>query len=646
MESDAPTSGGPEPEPPPPLPNTEGTSEPPKSRPSPLLPRLTRERAVLIAALLGLILSAPAIGHDFVYDDVGVILAREALWEAGPREVLSEPYWPQERSGALWRPATLALFSVQWSLGDGDPAVFHATNMLLYAGVSGLVALLGALLFTPAVGLVAGLLFAAHPVHVEVTANVVGQSELVSAAAYLGVLALVWTSLRSPPSVPRLVALGLLAFVGMAAKEHVVTLPGAVLVLWWLWAERRREDVPDVARHQWPVMVATILGVASYLGVRFLIRGEFADSGGVAPGLDPDSVLRRVAVMLPISLHWLRLLFWPVSLSADYGPAFVPVRGGPGWIHAAAVAVWLGLLATAWHLRRRMPAVALGTALFLITISVASNILVPLEIRLAERLLFLPSVGWALAVGGLAVAVGNRDRRSRLAVVGIVAAVTLGFSIRTLDRIPVWKDNDTFFAQMEVDAPGTFRISWVKAEQSLLRGDSVRGEYLLREAFERNPYNPTLAEHLGRLLMQQDRHGEAIPYFVQALEWDLERLSTLEGLAVALVGAGRGIEALRWLDWLEELHGEDPLVTVLRIEALRLAGRFRESVRLAEAGLEDRPDDWNLHLLAAESARLGGLCDAALRHVEAGMPKASEEGRSALASVRTSIMDGETRCEP
>lgn len=609
---------------------------------------LTPRRVALAAALLAVILSAPTLGYDFVYDDVGVIVAREALWTGGVLDVLAEPYWPRERSGALWRPLTMALFSAQWSLGDGNPAVFHATNVVLYAGVSGLVALLAALLLTPAAGLVAGLLFAAHPVHVEVTANVVGQSELLSAAAYLGVLLLVWRSGRSPPpagpSLPVLLGAGLLTLLGMAAKEHVVTLPGAVVLLWWLAARKGGEALPALARRQATILVAVVLAIVVYLGARFILRGEFADSGGVAPGLDPDSALGRLIVMLPVSLHWLRLLFWPLHLSADYGPEFVPVRSAPGWIHAAAAASWAVVLGAAWHLRTRIPAVAVGTGLFLVAISIASNVVVPLEVRLAERFLFLPSVGWAVAMGGLAVAVGSRAYPGRLAVTAVVAVVTVAFSLRTLDRNPAWSHNDPFFARMEEDAPGTFRISWIKAEQALLRGDSARGEFFLREAVDRNPWNPTLAEHLGQLMLDSGRPGEAIPRFIQALEWDPQRRSALEGLAVSLVRSGRGVEALRWIGWLEELHGETPLTTVLRVEALRLAGRFRESVQVAERGLRERPEDWNLHVMAAESARLGGLCEAALRHVQEGMDRAPREGREALLAIRTSILQGEIEC--
>jgi protein O-mannosyl-transferase len=650
MKSESSPSGGEEREAPSPPPHGKGPTPVTVSLPGAGPIRLTPGRAALAAALLALVLTLPALGHDFVYDDVAVILTREALWEAGVSEALSEPYWPRERSGSLWRPVPMLMFSAQWSIGDGNPAVFHATNMLLYAGVSGLAALLAALLFTPGAGLAAGLLFAAHPVHVEVTANVVGQAELLSAAAYLGVLLLVWRSVRGPPGNPSslgfLLGVGLLTFLGMAAKEHVVTLPGAILLLWWLAAKYSGESLAGLAGRHWPGMAAAVFGIIAYLAARLLVLGDLTDSGGVAPGLDPDSVLRPLVVMLPVSLHWLRLLFWPVHLSADYGPTFMPVRADPGWLHMAAVVVWIGILGAAWHLRHKLPALVLGAAFFLVTISVASSIVIPLEVRLAERFLFLPSAGWAMAMGGLAVGVAGRSQHSRLAVVAIVALVALGFSWRTIDRIPAWSDNDTFFAQMEEDAPGTFRISWIKAEQSLARGDSARGEFFLREAFHRNPFNPALAEHLGQFLTESGRHGEAIPFFIQALEWDHQRQGALQGLAMSLVRTDRGVEALRWLDWLEELHGEDALITVLRIEALRLAGRFQESVRLAEETLEARPEDWHLHLMAAESARLGGVCEVALRHVEEGLPRASEGGREALEEIRSSILEGETECSP
>lgn len=612
------------------------------------IPGLTTVRVVLLSAMLALVLALPSLGHDFVYDDIGIVENRETLWDGGLGDILTEPYWATTEGGSLWRPATLLLFSAQWALGDGSPAVFHGANILLYAIVSGLVALLGSLLFAPAVGIVAGLLFAAHPVHVEATANVVGQAELTSAAAFLGVLILAWKATRAPLNarVPAwiLSCVGLLALLGIGTKEHVVTLPGALLVLWWFASHRRSEPLGELVQRQWPVLIATLAPIALYLVARTYVLGETAQVGGLAPGLDRDSALQRFVVMLPVSLHWLRLLFWPVELSADYGPEHLPVRADFGGLHLAAVVVWLTLLAGAWRVRDRIPAVAVGTGLFVVTISVVSSIVVPLEIRLAERFLFLPSVGWAIAMGGLAAAAVVYRPRAVVPVALAVAVVTLLFGFRTLERTPVWGDRDAFYLQMEQDAPRSFRISWLAGQQSLAMGDTARAEHLMREAIQRNPYNPNLIEELGFLLMEQDRHDAAIPFFIEALDRDLERRQALQGLTISLIRTGRGVEALRWLNWLEELHGTEPLMVVLRVEALREAGRYRESLGVAEAGLQGRPGDWNLRRLAAESASLAGLCNEALRHLEEGEQSAPADRREDFDRIRAFIESGEAPC--
>jgi predicted Zn-dependent protease len=242
------------------------------------------------------------------------------------------------------------------------------------------------------------------------------------------------------------------------------------------------------------------------------------------------------------------------------------------------------------------------------------------------------------------VAIAATGPRAVAVVASVVVMVTGLFALRTLDRIPVWRDNDTFFLQMEQDAPRSFRISWLAAQQSLVLGDSARAEALMREAVEQNPYNPELAEELGHFLMGKDRHGAAIPLFIQALDRELERRASLQGLTISLIRTGRGVEALRWLAWLEELHGSEPLLVVLRVEALREAGRYRESLEVAQEALRERPRDWNLRLLAAQSASRAGLCDTALRHLEEGEPQAPESRRDDFDQVRRSIEAGEVPC--
>src|SRR5205085_11471735 len=101
------------------------------------------------------------------------------------------------------RSSDLMSFAVQHWLHGDRPWAFHAVNWVLHAAVRAGVAELARRLSGVKAAYVAGLLFAAHPVHVEAVANVVGRSELMCAAGTLGALVIL---ARRPLTGPRALA--------------------------------------------------------------------------------------------------------------------------------------------------------------------------------------------------------------------------------------------------------------------------------------------------------------------------------------------------------------------------------------------------------------------------------------------------------
>src|SRR5207247_5366773 len=86
-------------------------------------------------------------------------------------------------------------FALNHALGGLDPVGFHAVNVLLHAAACVLLAVvLGEVTGRPLLAGTAALLFAAHPVHTEAVASVVGRAE--ELAALLG-LAAWWLVLRA-----------------------------------------------------------------------------------------------------------------------------------------------------------------------------------------------------------------------------------------------------------------------------------------------------------------------------------------------------------------------------------------------------------------------------------------------------------------
>src|SRR5437879_9826599 len=135
-------------------------------------------------ALLAIASSGIGITNWFTYDDRYIVELNPQMndiahwWRS-----FATSYWPKDWGGDGYRPLTILMFKIESWIGHGIPVPFHAANILLYALVSVFVFLLARRLLPLWAAWLAAALFAVHPVHVEAVANVVGQSELLVAAA-------------------------------------------------------------------------------------------------------------------------------------------------------------------------------------------------------------------------------------------------------------------------------------------------------------------------------------------------------------------------------------------------------------------------------------------------------------------------------
>src|SRR3989441_2150934 len=392
-----------------------------------------------------------------------------------PRSTLF-PYTTLFRSGfggVLWRPAVLVSYALDYRI-SASPHWFHAVNVLWATAAAAALALLATLIAGPTVGLVTGLLFAVHPVHVEATASVVGRAELVAAVGYA--VALI-CALRSEQRPAWLLGVAFGAALAIGAKEHAATLPAAVLLVFLardLGCARWRRSLAAAA----PAAACATVIVTLYFVARRAVAGGAFTPGGLAPGLRGLDVVDRAWAMLAISLEWWRLLLFPVRLSADYNPAQLSVTTALTARHGLAAVVWIAAGLAAWRLRGRIPGVAAGLAWLVLAIPPLSNRIVPTEVIVAERTLFLPSWGVMLALAALGASV-PWPRRAKAWLLALALGVGAG---RSVARIAVWCDDESFFAAQQRDAPRSFRTLWLGGREAFRQGQPARGERLLEAA--------------------------------------------------------------------------------------------------------------------------------------------------------------------
>ena len=196
----------------------------------PEAPRARGSALPWLAIARGIGCYASTLAYGLVYDDK--VIASSPLLSR-PFDVLAvlrnEFYAEAFRTTAVYRPLSQWSFLLNgrvnellfgaWDHGFG----FHAPNVLLHAASSLLLfAWLRALPLRAPVPFVAALLFAVHPIHVEVVANVFGRSESMTLAFGLGFL------LAHRRGATLLAAL--LYLLAMWSKESGVTFLGVALL--------------------------------------------------------------------------------------------------------------------------------------------------------------------------------------------------------------------------------------------------------------------------------------------------------------------------------------------------------------------------------------------------------------------------------
>jgi len=567
------------------------------------------DRAVLVAAvLLAAGTFAVTAGYGFVYDDVHIVQNKTLLHSlANWREILTTTWWGY----ALYRPLTEFTFALDWSVSGGDPGWFHVVNLALHAVTTGLVFLL-ARSGLGAVGAgAAALVFAVHPVHVEAVASVVGRAEVLAAccamAAVLayradGALARQGeTRLRRlAASVGTLAALG----AGLAAKETAFAIPGLFLLSDWFEARAHDERLGVTWRRHGVLWIGAVALSLEWLWLRATVVGDLAGDHA-APGLEGQSLPGRILVMAPVVLQWVRLLWFPVQLSADYSPDFLPasatltLRGAAGLLTLAGLC-WIGVRA-----RRRAPMITLGLAWVGGTLLIVSNVVVPTGVLLAERTLYLPSVGAVFVFGWLVA--WTEASWHRVGVALATAGVAAGL-IRTTTRLPAWQDNNHFFPQLVRDAPGSYRSYLVAGALSYDAGDRGRGEALLRRALVVFSLHPQVWETLANRLQEDRRWAEAARHFEAAFLLDSMRLEAGARAVVSFLRAGMVDSADAVAGLMARVAPGDFRYHAARAELALARGRPLEAMSWRRRVAWHDPLVWQYWYLTADAAVRAGYC--------------------------------------
>lgn len=620
-------------------------------------PNLWLPLLLLASALL---LYAPIIDGEFVFDDVRLVEKNDWLWQewqgigaevAMWGSLLTEVGDPREADEVRvgFRPVRFisyridALMTMATTSVGSDPRSrttwFHLQNVLWHAFAAWMVMLLTRRLFPSAGFLTAffvSMAFLFHPVQTEAVAYISGRRDVLFCAFYLWALVVAAGGAASP-SWRRGVGVAALALLSLLSKEMAATLPAVLLVM--LFFQGKGTSAPG-DRGQALKLILPATGVVVVF-VFLLLTTQNPGAGAPWWGGSPSNAfwtsMRGIC-------GYISLLLWPVGLTVDYSHgAFLPSSGPVdpiGGVLSLAI-VCLLVAGSLLAYRRGHRPLALAFPLFIVLLSPVLQA-VPHPERFAERFLYLPMVAFLLGLGAL----GARWVRSRPATISAFTVVLIVWGGLTASRLEEWRTPYSLWRSATIASPDCAR-AWfglgnaaagigrpVEASNAFGKAVASLDELAARDALQQGIYLQALQMRAGllassgnqkdleiaatlfdALLEQEDTDGTPVreqPFLLLEAMKVAERLGSRDQ-AVAHAEALRVLEA----------------PSALKLEALLYLGGASQAEGEAEAAAEFLDEARALARLPGERARI---------EYQEGMHRLLEEDwHRALAAFRLSL---------
>jgi tetratricopeptide (TPR) repeat protein len=474
---------------------------------------------------------AATLFFGYVYDDKAIVLHNSQLdgWKSLVR-VWSSPYW--STGGAdqfgLYRPLLMAMFAVIWNGAHKFAIAFHFVIVVLHVVAT----LLLARLLRRAVGrwpaAIGALWFAIHPVHVEAVANISNSSEILVAIWTL-LLALLLVN-GAPPRGWRVIIAGVLYAGALLSKESGVVTPALALLVAWGWntPPRAATPAPRMLFGAWrATLTAWALVLAAVVAARSAVLGGVIGTVSIAaPGIEGLSPGQRIWAMLSLGGRVARLLVWPTTLNPHYGPSVFPSGAAASIAALSTILVMLAALGASWWLARnsanRDARPLVGLCWAVVAFLPASNLLTATGQILAERTLYVPSIGVALVVAWIvdraladaaAPATPAAASRTRFvaALVALFFVVTCvrGF-LMTRRYAAEWRNEATLFTHMIRADSLSYRGYQMLANVNESQGHHAESVRLYARAYALRPSDPTLLTDYGEYLLETRRPRYAL----------------------------------------------------------------------------------------------------------------------------------------
>lgn len=567
--------------------------------------------SIYLIFIISFALYANTLFHEFVLDDRVVFTENQfvqnglnGIGKIFSNETFAGYFKDSGRKstvgGGRYRPLTLAFFAVQHQVNGNNPFTAHLFNILFYGLLNCIVFICLSKLLSyrypqqaKAIAFIAALLFAIHPLHTEVVANIKGLDEIWSLLFSFTSLYFLLKTIETKKLVHG-IASGIFFILALFSKENAIVFLALMPLAIYLF-------IPKEIKRTWFVYSPLLISAAFFIGIRIWVLGaSFINSsrnflenpwlqfrGERLVEINPAEKYGTIFYTL---LRYVYLNFIPYPLTHDYAPKSIASVNlfSPLPILAIALAGTAIFLALKW--RTSKPIYTWSIALFMIALIPTSNLFFSIGAYMGERFVFVSSLGICIMLAAFLL----RFLQARYSwSIYLLPILLIAFSTRTIARNTVWKNNFSLFNSDYEHSSNSAKLNsslgFTLLENYRKSDDKEANKYLvnqaifhLKKALEIYPNYTDCIYLLGNAYYIIKDHKDAVATYEQYITMSPGDMSIMKNYQKALREYGRYL--------FHEEHNNQEAKQVL-IKSLKL----------------NPNDDQALELLGSAEAELGYL---------------------------------------
>lgn len=472
--------------------------------------------------------------HGYVLDDYSVIKENYVVKQgtSGISTILKTGYrygyWNSPDN--LYRPLPLIMYAIEWQLWPNNPTAGHVINVLTYGLLCVLMFIFLQKLFSNysiLLPLITTLVFALHPIHTEVVANIKSRDEILAFLFSIASILLLFSYIEKK-LIFKLVSSLFLYLLALLSKESAITFLVIIPFLFYFFSPVKKMSYAFLTVfYLIPVLIFFAMSYRAIGHQAHLDEISMVDNLLVAA---PD-FLTRTATAIKIMGIYLWKLIVPYPLACDYSYNQIKIVGFGDVKVIISLLVYLAMAILAiWGLKKKN-ILSFAVIFFFISMSVYSNLIMLIGSSFGERFLFVPSFAFSLSIAFIITKLyGYLEKELTLKQVFTskvfltILPLLLIYLGMTLSRNKDWKSSLSLYEADIRKSPESAHMNYyygleVMKEKAMENGIVTKPEYLDTAIyyFKRARFIvPTFADaydQLGLAYFRKNEWEKALAYY-------------------------------------------------------------------------------------------------------------------------------------